>query len=462
MKRNVLLLMVDAMRADRLFGPERDCVTPVLDSLAANSTRFPHAFSTASVTTCCTASILTATYPFSHGIRSLGDHRLRNDLPTLPEAFRAGGYFTWAEVTGPLLPQVGLNRGFDHYGHRDYGATLDTEWMATFTERLRTFPEPWFGLLHLWELHHPRRVTPQFNNPAYGRNVYDRAVSSLDYQLGKLLAALPEDTVLVFTADHGEFLSSSGTTSFMVRMKKTFKWVKQRVPAAKKLKRLTPMLFSSASRLGKQDGKGQSDLYYHWLGHGFHVYDYLVHVPFFIHAPGLFPENHTVDQLVSHVDIFPTLASAFQLPIPETGTAGSGHFFNGSDLMPLITEAGRDDLEDAWEDDWGDRAIYMEASGGRITPLPEQWMGAIRTAHYKYVRGLYSDAIPEELYDLEQDPGEKHNLAAEAPAIMASLRARLAALMDEGTIPLPEVDTSYQSEEEADLKHHLRSLGYLD
>ena len=454
MKQNVLLLMVDAMRADRAFGPERDCVTPVLDGLMANSTRFPRAFSTASVTTCCTASILTATYPFSHGIRSLGDHRLRNDLPTLAEAFQVGGYFTWAEVTGPLLPQVGLNRGFDHYGHRDYGAALDTEWTAQFVARLRTFPEPWFGLLHLWELHHPRRVTPQFNNAAYGRNVYDRAVSSLDYQLGRLLAQLPQETVLVFTADHGEFLSSSGTTSFMVRMKKSFKWLKQRVPGAKKLKRLTPMLFSTASRLGKQNGNNQNELYYHWLGHGFHVYDYLVHVPFFIHGPGLFPENRSVEQLVSHVDIFPTLASAFQLPIPATETNGSHPVFNGIDLMPLITGTGNDA--------WDDRALYMEASGGRITPQPEQWMAAIRTPRYKYVRGLYSDAIPEELYDLQQDPAEKHNLAGEAPEIATKLRVRLATLMEEKMIPLPEGDTGYQADEEAELKHHLRSLGYLD
>lgn len=112
MKQNVLLLMVDAMRADRAFGARRECLTPVLDSLMARSTRFPHAFSTASVTTCCTASIMTATYPFSHGIRSLGDHRLRSDLPTMAEAFRAGGFFYVGRsdrpAAAPGRPQPGL------------------------------------------------------------------------------------------------------------------------------------------------------------------------------------------------------------------------------------------------------------------------------------------------------------------------------------------------------------------
>lgn len=442
MKPNVLLLMVDALRADRVLGDDRRAVTPTLDALRQQATVFTRAFSTASMTTCCTSSILSGAYPFVHGIRSLADHRFRPDLPTLGEAFQAGGYFTWAEVTGPLLPQVGLNRGFDQYTHRDYEETLDTPWRQQFVTRLEAFPRPWFGLLHLWELHHPRTVTPDFNRPAYGSNVYDRAVSSLDHQLAQLLAALPENTAIVLTGDHGEYLSPEGATDTVARMKKSFKWIKRHVPGAKRLKRVAPLLFSTADRLGKQN----NELYYHWLGHGFHVYDYLTHVPLIFYGPGLFPAKRVIQQLASHVDIFPTLVSALDLPVETTLTSGI-------DLMPLIG---------GHENGSGSRSLYMEASGGRIMPEPEQWLGAIRTERFKYVAGLVNKSIPEELYDLTSPAGEQVNVIAQHPDVAAELREQLAAMVA-SAVPAPAGRASeYAAGELDELQEQLRRLGYLD
>lgn len=441
MKRNVLLLMVDALRADRVYGVDRRAVTPTLDALCQQSTVFTRAFSTASMTTCCTSSILSGTYPFVHGIRSLADHRFRPDLQTLAEAFQAGGYFTWAEVTGPLLPQVGLTRGFDHYAHRDYEETLETPWQPQFANRLQAFPRPWFGLLHLWELHHPRTVTPEFNTEAYGANVYDRAVSSLDHQLASLLAALPENSAIVLTGDHGEYLSPDGATDSVARLKKTFKWIKRRVPGAKNLKRAAPLLFSTADRLGKQ----HNELYYHWLGHGFHVYDYLTHVPLIFYGPGLFPENKAIAQLASHVDIFPTLVSAFNLPVETT-------LISGIDLMPRI--AGH-------ENGSGSRSLYMEASGGRIMPEPEQWLGAIRTERFKYVAGLVNKSIPEELYDLASPAGEEANVIDQHPDVAAELREQLAQMVA-SAVPAPAGGREYAAGELDELQEQLRRLGYLD
>lgn len=441
MSRNVLLLMVDALRADRILGAKRRCVTPVLDSLREQATVFNRSFATASMTTCCTASLLSGVYPFVHGIRSLADHRFRPDLPTLPEAFRAGGYFTWAEVTGPLLPQVGLNRGFDHYAHRDYGETLDTAWGAAFKERLGDWPQPWFGLLHLWELHHPRRVLPPFNSEAYGANLYDRAVSSLDQQLGELLAALPPDSVVILTGDHGEYLSPEGATDQVARLKRSFKWVKQHVPGAKKLKRLAPVLFSTMDRLGQQN----NELYYHWLGHGFHVYDYLTHVPLVFYGPGLFPQGREIEALASHVDLFPSLVSAFDLTAAAAG--------NGIDLMPLVHGQGGAPSP---------RSLYMEASGGRIMPEPEQWLCGLRTDRYKYVAGLFNEQIPEELYDLESDPGEQVNVAGSLPDVAAALRAELAALLRSPAPAEAAAATAYAADERSELQQQLRRLGYLD
>ncbi|MGI8606597.1 MAG: sulfatase [Gaiellaceae bacterium] len=443
---NVLFVLVDAFRADRASGLDRRCKTPVLDELRRRSSYFTNAFAPASMTTCCTASILTGTYPFVHGIRSLADARLRPDLPTLAERFREAGYNTWAEVTGPLAPMTGLDRGFDEYTHRDYSDTLDTSWGETLIQRLTAeTPSPWFGFLHLWELHNPRRVMPEYDRAEFGSSLYDRAVSSLDAQLGRLLVRLPEDTALVLTGDHGEYVSDSRIGTVVGRLKKPLKQVKRHVPGARKLRRFMPLVLERADRM--RGGRGEATL--NWLGHGYHVYDYLVHVPLLLHGPSLFPRGTEYQELVSHVDLFPTLVSAFGL------SGGNGSSLSGRDLTPVL----RGTLDGL--DGFHDRAIYVEASGGRTTPSPDQWLTGVRTPQYKYVRGLFNEELPEELYDLAGDPSEQTNLVDRQPQLAAELRDRLHALTDASSEE-PEIDTSYTPEQQAELERRLTDLGYLE
>ena len=77
MNPDVLLVVVDSLRADRISNGDRDCRTPNLDEFRRSATTFTNAFSVASITTVCTASILTGSYPFVHGMHSLAGRRLR-------------------------------------------------------------------------------------------------------------------------------------------------------------------------------------------------------------------------------------------------------------------------------------------------------------------------------------------------------------------------------------------------
>jgi len=418
-------------------------VTPFLDDLVTRSTIFTNAYAPASMTTCCTATLLTGTYPFVHGVRSLSDARLPSDIPTLAELFKRNGFHTWAEVTGPLAPVTGLNRGFDEYVQRGHTETLDSPWGVDLREKLTEAQTPWFGLLHLWELHSPRRVTPEFDRPEYGPTLYDRAVSSLDRQLRTLFEALPDDTVLVLTGDHGEFVSPSTGGNAVARLKRPLKWARKHVPGARTLKRLTPALMRRADQLTG----GRQDLYRNWLGHGFHVYDPLVHVPLLVYAPGVFPARLRVPELASHVDLYPTLASAFELDTVD------GLPPHGVDLHALAREP---------EQRLPDRAVYLEASGGGMLPRPDQWLTAVRTQRHKYVRGLVNDALPEELYDLDADPGERQNLLAARPELAAELRARLDELLATEAGAGEADEAAYTAEEQEVLQERLRDLGYLD
>jgi arylsulfatase A-like enzyme len=443
MRPDVLILVVDSLRADRVAGDDRSCRTPNLDRFRETATAFTKAFSVASTTTPCTSSILSGTYPFVHGVHSLAGRRLRADLQTLPELFKGSGYHTWAEMTGPLEAVTGLDRGFDEYRCRPYRQWLDTPFGDELVARVKDAPRPWFGYVHLWEVHYPRRVTPEFQSSAYGETLYDRSVSSLDNQLARVLGAVGDDTVVVFTADHGEYLSRSKKNELVTRLKGPAAWAKRNVPGARKLRRrLMPLLFKGLRPGTPTD----SDGYRAWLGHGFHVFETLVHVPLVVRAPGVFPSGAEVEPMTSHVDLFPTLAAALELD-------GSLHsHLSGLDLTALVRNGDRP----------GREALYLQASGARRMNRPEQWLAGLRTDRYKYARGMYNAELPDELYDLESDPDERKNLAADRSEVTADMRARLAALMEAEAPVEPAEGTAYTPEEEALLEARLKELGYLD
>ncbi len=203
---NVLLVVLDCARSDRWVGDRRTSQTPVMDRLVSEGVSLPTTIVERSCTTPAFASLMTGTYSYQHGVWGLGGYRLLDDLPTLPEVLRAAGYRTYAEMTGPMVPVTGCDRGFGEYGYRAAYDFMHTRWGELFCERLRTgaFHEPWFLMLHLWELHTPRQITPAFDSPAYGENTYDRSASSLDAQLGRIVELLPANTLTVVTGDHGE------------------------------------------------------------------------------------------------------------------------------------------------------------------------------------------------------------------------------------------------------------------
>ncbi|MFO0837724.1 MAG: sulfatase-like hydrolase/transferase [Phycisphaerae bacterium] len=207
---NILLVVADCARSDKWLGPGRTFKTPNVDRLAARGVSFPNTITEKACTTPCFASLLSGLYSPRHGVHLVWGYRLRASVPLLTDALRAQGYRTYAEVTGPLLEEMGLARGFDEYRYRAPCDYLDTRWGEEFRARLRGegFSGPWFILLHLWELHWKRRVPREFDRPEFGRDAYERATSALDAQIGALLDCVDDDTIVAFTGDHGEKTAS--------------------------------------------------------------------------------------------------------------------------------------------------------------------------------------------------------------------------------------------------------------
>jgi arylsulfatase A-like enzyme len=405
--RNVLFLLVDCLRADAVRSDDRRAVTPTIDDLVARGTLFSQAISVASTTTPCVASLLTGTYSFTHGVRAISGYKLNRDCVTLPEVLKKAGYNTYAFVTGPLSPLTELDRGFDEYDYRAERTYLSDDWGARLRSlfRERTLREPWFVFLHLWEVHKPRKIFPQFDAERFGTDRYERAVSSLDPELSRLFQTLPEETMIVVHGDHGE----------------------NRETARRKL----------LSRIKRRLGYGLEPRF-HKVGHGFHVYDFLVRVPLLFCAPGLFPGGTIVPDQARQIDVFPTLVDALGLEVPQP--------MHGRSLMPLVR--GQRLAEEP---------AHVEAVGTHI-PDPRDWRIGLRTSKWKYAFAPENPAIAEELYDLQADPQERRNLARAQRAVVEDLKRTL---LEIRTTNLTAPSEEMSEDEKKQMEERLKEFGYL-
>ena len=409
---NILVLLIDCLRADAVYGARRAARTPTLDRLVRSGVACTQAVASASSTTPCVASLLTGTYSFVHGIRSIFGLKLNPSVSSLVEIFRACGYQTYAEVSGPLFPETGLDRGFDAYHFREGSAYLSTTWGADLRRRLQSaeFRSPWFLFLHLWELHHHRHILPEFGSRAYGRNRYERALSSLDSALATLLAVLPPGTLLVVHGDHGERIVK---TDLRYRVYRVWR-----------------------DLLGRTTAKRE--------GHEMDVYEDLIRVPLAFtwldgdgHVP--LPAGKRVAQLVRQIDLLPTVLDLVGAPLP-TG-------LHEQSLQPALMTDAPLHLE-----------AYLEAFL-RVRSDPRHRRVGWRTEEWKYIYAPQDPRLPEELYHLREDPRERYNLAFRRPDITAALRHRIESLQQGPLAPSPGLAMS--EAEKASIEKRLTDLGYM-
>lgn len=414
---NILFLVVDCLRADHVYEPGL-AHAPTLDALRAGGFSFLNTIATNTQTTPSFGSLLTAKYPFETGIRSLYGHRLAEGVRTLPELLRDAGYHTSAEVSGPLAAEAGLDRGFAEYNFRPKKALAYDAWGEALLQKLRErSTAPWFMLLHLWEVHMKRRVLPQCENDRCGATSYARAVSSLDTYLARLVSALPQNTLLVITGDHGEMITRSDAER---------RW--------KKARKRFYMFLHKHHLTRRHPAHGLRNC---WEGHGHMLYDELIKVPLIFHCRGLIQPG-TSDRQVRHVDIPATILDAAGVA-PEPNLTGRS-------LMEMIRGAPGEH-----------RDAYSEVAGAQYFNKDLALVSLRSENRYKYIYAPFNAGFKPELFDLADDPGERRNAASSRPDIAAQLRAKLGAMPVDR---LPGVEMTDQ--EKAVALARLKSLGYHD
>lgn len=257
---NVLLVVVDTLRADHLtpYGYRGHETTPVLQSLVEEEGGIAYRgmLGSSSWTKPGVATLFTGLDPKDHGVmRLIGPGSELKEPHTLAAEFSKAGFATGCVMSNFLLSRrmgAGFDHGFDFYDdttanrpdpHRGTTAREVTDSGLQWLQA-RGAEEPWMLVLHYFDPHasfedHPDVDWASFDYSGWvvggastdllrqkekdlsaaDRQVlgdyYDEEIHAVDVQLGRVVASLKEQglweqTVVLFTADHGEELGERG------------------------------------------------------------------------------------------------------------------------------------------------------------------------------------------------------------------------------------------------------------
>lgn len=425
---NILLYVVDTLRADHLgcYGYPRP-TSPNVDALAAESLLFEDAIAQASWTTPSTASILTGRDPLGHGALELGQG-LRQDVPTLAELLRANGYRTGGFVTnGNVSGSLGFRRGFDEYVYLPEDRTRPTVHVPADELHERVFSwlragdgRPFFLYVHATDPHAPyaapQRLVDRFR-PAGPLPPLATLAEPVRALQGDPALATPENVAYLTALYDAEiaFLDEN---------------------LAKLIAELRTLGLYDASVVVLTADHGE-ELHDHGrFGHGHSLYREQTRIPLLLRLPGGAQGGQRVTAVARLIDVLPTLLGELGVAVPEG--------VRGRSLLALAER--RDAVDEAFSD----------------TQLGQPRRSAVVSDGWKVIE-ISTPRSRFEVYDLEHDPGERHDLAASASVALGYGRQRLArwgsdaprlAYDPEKLAAIPRMDEQ--------TRKRLQALGYVD
>jgi arylsulfatase A-like enzyme len=414
---NVLWIVVDALRPDVIASFHDDAedaaklaaesppldallpkvagLTPAIDDLARRGVRFTHAYSGGSWTRPGTLAMLAGARSSELGLDTQSwtlfpadtARFYASDPPLLPLMARRHGMSTQAFVNNYFMvgyAPVGVEMGFERVTDHRYRTRDTLEVTRDATRWIRDNRDTRFFMFVNYNSPHepyepPEALLERVPPPPAGPSdkiarLYMAEAAKDDEAIGVLIqslseAGLRERTIVVVTADHGETMSSAhGGTSALDRM----------------------------------------PVRYH---HAVSNYEETARVPILVVAPGLLPEGRAVKERIRNTDLAPTLAELLGLEAHPR--------FSGRSLVALAKGGKEADERVVVTEGRGTRGIMH----GNFRLLVRE--GLARTTMLKDRTVTAS----EELYDLASDPGERHDLAAARPEVVAEMRARLTAAL---------------------------------
>lgn len=167
-----------------------------------------------------------------------------------------------------------------------------------------------------------------------------------------------------------------------------------------------------------------------------------IRVPMIVRWPGMVAAGSRNSDMVGQIDLYPTFLEAAHVSVPQD------KLLDGVSLLPILTGSG--ELEDRamfWH-----FPIYLQPSGGdrrqyRDVLFRTRPGSVIRYGRYKLHEYFEDGGL--ELYDLENDIGERNNLADSLPEVRDALHTKLKAWREETGAEVPtELNPEFDEESE--------------
>lgn len=388
---SVVLISIDTLRADRLAaaGYPRS-VTPHLDQLAREGALFLQATSTSPWTFPAHVSLFTADLPFDHGGRIW---RARPGFLMLAEIFRDAGYRTAAHTGGTWVDSaIGFAQGFESFtSHDELQEGGPEAYLAEAADWIQSLDgDPFFLFLHTYEAHTPY-VHADFADRADAGHV------GASFDFSDLERLRTGDVVLDERERRYVIDLYDGDVAAVDRFIGAF---------LTRLDGIRPR-DDTIVVVVSDHGEDLWDHVDHRSGdHGHSLYEELLRVPWILRKTGDVPAGLRFRRPVSLVDVAPTLLDLAGLAPPphHAGRSLLGSLRHGIEPRPRPVFA---EMVEYGPDRFSVRSGPLKVI---VTPTPD-------TVHQDV--HLAVDSL--EVFDLVQDPHERHGLALEDDAAWNSL-----------------------------------------
>jgi arylsulfatase A-like enzyme len=439
----VVLVTIDTLRADHChaYGYPRE-TTPFLDRLAQRGTRFAQCHSVTGTTYPSHTSILTGLQLPQHGVLGNRSAAFNAEGATMAAHFRAQGYTTAGFGSIKLLQN--LSGDFDHFDSTPNGFY---RWSEHTVQAVQNFLEkqpsdkPLFLWVHLFDPH--EWMNPNEPQAALESMQADEAERERLYEhwtQKQRKAIKTEESSISGLRFGGRDFFIEKQLQYDSRIRYTDGWLEKLYESVES-KAPGGALWMVTADHGEALGNHRYDQ------HARYLYDCIIHVPLVVALPGQ-KEGTVVQEVVSHTDLWPTLAAAMEWKAPKEHPHRHGLpiFGNAADLDALTRRRI-----------FAQREIkHPDYQASRV--WVDDFVYCTHDARYKYI---VNGSGEDELYDLAQDPDELNNIAATSPEA-AALREdalKMAALLRERAFA--PADDTRRPEELTEQEETLRALGYV-
>ena len=442
MKPNILLIVIDSLRPDRILGKQKTAKSPVIDSLIKKGVYFSNAITTSQYSSQAMQNIFTARFLLDDKTTKKRYTKIHS-TSSLLSLLKKNGYNTYA-ITQESLSQQGLKETFDNEDLSFKGEdNLYNGLGERILKKLDCITSPWFFYIHPEDLHMPC-VVPEELGYLKLTERYDRNIFEIDSLIGQIIKKINlDETIIVLTADHGEYISPiQGALKESVNIKNSIKnSTKKLIPRIMltKLhdKKRTLDGKISASKTNKPHEKRILADRRQWQNKV--LFDDIVHVPLLFTGHGINSMPSTSQQ-VSNIDIFPTILELIGIPITIQN-------IQGRSLVPLLKGKELNSIP-----------IYMTSSAIIIDLPNKDPLVGIRTPNFKYFRNADDPKKDVHLYDLNNDPLEDNNIANERSDIIKEMESNIEKIKKD---VLPLDGEELDEKEIRKIEHELKKLGYM-